>query len=76
VNSFIHAPGLPAYSAAKGGLDALTRQLALEYGPRHIRVNAVNPGLIGVESVRAALDAMIGSQLRAAGACGVRAHQW
>lgn len=57
VNSFIHAPGLPAYSAAKGGLDALTRQLALEYGPRGIRVNAVNPGLIVVESVRAALKA-------------------
>jgi NAD(P)-dependent dehydrogenase (short-subunit alcohol dehydrogenase family) len=56
VNSFMHAPGLPAYSAAKGGLDALTRQLALEYGPHGIRVNAVNPGLIAVESVRAALD--------------------
>lgn len=57
VNSFIHAPGLPAYSAAKGGLDALTRQLALEYGPHGIRVNAVNPGLIAVENVRAVLDA-------------------
>ena len=57
VNSFIHAPGLPAYSAAKGGVDALTRQLALEYGPRGIRVNAVNPGLIAVESIRAALEA-------------------
>lgn len=57
VNSFLHAPGLPAYSAAKGGVDALTRQLALEYGPRGIRVNAVNPGLIGVEAVQAALDA-------------------
>jgi NAD(P)-dependent dehydrogenase (short-subunit alcohol dehydrogenase family) len=57
VNSYLHAPGLPAYSAAKGGVDALTRQLALEYGPRGIRVNAVNPGLIAVESVRATLDA-------------------
>jgi len=55
VNSFIHAPGLPAYSAAKGGLDALTRQLALEYGPRGVRVNAVNHGLIAVESVADAL---------------------
>jgi NAD(P)-dependent dehydrogenase (short-subunit alcohol dehydrogenase family) len=56
VNSFIHVPGLPAYSAAKGGLDALTRQLAVEYGPRGVRVNAVNPGLIAVESVQAALE--------------------
>ena len=51
VNSVLHAPGLPAYSAAKGGVDALTRQLALEYGPQGIRVNAVNPGLIAVETV-------------------------
>ncbi len=56
VNSGIHAPGLPAYSAAKGGVDALTRQLALEYGPRGVRVNAVNPGLIAVETVAAFLD--------------------
>jgi len=57
INSTLHAPGLPAYSAAKGGVDALTRQLALEYGPKGIRVNAVNPGLIAVEAVRAWLDA-------------------
>lgn len=57
INSTVHAPGLPAYSAAKGGVDALTRQMALEYGPRGVRVNAVNPGLIAVETVRAFLDA-------------------
>jgi NAD(P)-dependent dehydrogenase (short-subunit alcohol dehydrogenase family) len=57
VNSHLHAPGLPAYSAAKGGVDALTRQLALEYGPQGIRVNAVNPGLIAVESVASWLEA-------------------
>ena len=56
INSVLHAPGLPAYSAAKGGVDALTRQLALEYGPRRIRVNAVNPGLIAVERVAAFLE--------------------
>lgn len=47
VNATLAAPGLPAYAAAKGGLEALVRQLALEYGPRGVRVNAVAPGLIG-----------------------------
>ncbi|WP_206341376.1 SDR family NAD(P)-dependent oxidoreductase, partial [Streptomyces ureilyticus] len=39
------APGFTAYAAAKGGLEALVRQLAVEYGP-HLRVNAVTPGPI------------------------------
>ncbi|WP_435827297.1 SDR family NAD(P)-dependent oxidoreductase [Nonomuraea dietziae] len=33
VNAFLAAPGLPAYAAAKAGLEGLVRQLALEYGP-------------------------------------------
>lgn len=45
VHSRIGLPGHPAYAAAKGGLNALTRQLAVEYGP-DIRVNAVIPGPI------------------------------
>jgi NAD(P)-dependent dehydrogenase (short-subunit alcohol dehydrogenase family) len=32
-----------AYCASKAGLDALTRVMAVELGPRGIRVNAVNP---------------------------------
>ncbi len=38
-------PGRPAYAAAKGGLVALARQLAVEYGPA-LRVNTVLPGPI------------------------------
>ncbi|TVT24778.1 SDR family oxidoreductase [Amycolatopsis acidiphila] len=47
VNGFLAAPGLPGYAAAKSGLDGLVRQLALEYGPKGVRVNAVAPGMIG-----------------------------
>lgn len=45
VHALVGLPGRPAYAAAKGGLEALVRQLAREYGPE-VRVNAVVPGPI------------------------------
>lgn len=46
VNASLAAPALPAYAAAKAGVEGLVRQLALDYGPQGIRVNAVAPGSI------------------------------
>ncbi|QMU76498.1 SDR family oxidoreductase [Streptacidiphilus sp. PB12-B1b] len=47
VNATLAAPWLPGYSAAKAGVEGLVRQLALDYGVRGIRANAVAPGMIG-----------------------------
>ncbi|MEM7047572.1 MAG: SDR family oxidoreductase [Pseudomonadota bacterium] len=38
--------GYPAYTAAKAAITGLTRSLAREFGPDHIRVNAVMPGWV------------------------------
>ncbi len=46
VASLAGIPGLSAYAASKGGLDALTRALAIDYAQDGIRCNVVNPGLI------------------------------
>ena len=45
----IGAPLAAAYCASKGGLINLTRQLAVDYGPDHVRVNAVCPGYIDTD---------------------------
>jgi NAD(P)-dependent dehydrogenase (short-subunit alcohol dehydrogenase family) len=39
------------YSATKAAVDAITRTLAKELGPRKIRVNAINPGMVMTEGV-------------------------
>jgi 3-oxoacyl-[acyl-carrier protein] reductase len=41
------------YSASKGAVDALTRTLAAELGPRKVRVNAISPGVVETEGTHA-----------------------
>ena len=48
VHGFAGFPNHAAYAATKGAIIAFTRELAIELAPRHIRVNAVGPGLIEV----------------------------
>jgi len=47
-------PGASVYSATKAAVDTVTKSLAKELGPRKIRVNAINPGMVETEGVRAA----------------------
>ncbi|HMF90000.1 MAG TPA: glucose 1-dehydrogenase [Candidatus Angelobacter sp.] len=48
VASTMTLPNTVVYTATKGAVDAVTRALAKELGPRKIRVNSINPG--GVET--------------------------
>ena len=44
--ALVGVPELAAYSAAKGGVTALARQVSVEYGRRNVRANAICPGTV------------------------------
>lgn len=45
-------PGTSVYSATKGAVDVITKSLSKELGPRKIRVNSVNPGMVDTEGTQ------------------------
>jgi 3-oxoacyl-[acyl-carrier protein] reductase len=54
VVSALAPPASSVYSSTKGAVDTITKALAKELGPRKIRVNAVNPGLVITEGTQTA----------------------
>ncbi|GBQ66658.1 dehydrogenase [Ameyamaea chiangmaiensis NBRC 103196] len=50
----ITPPNASVYSGTKGAVDAITGSLARELGPKKIRVNAINPGLVETEGTHTA----------------------
>lgn len=54
VVSRITPPGSAVYTATKGAVDGITGVLAKELGPRKIRVNSVNPGMVATEGTHSA----------------------
>jgi 3-oxoacyl-[acyl-carrier protein] reductase len=59
----ITPPGSAVYTGTKGAVDAITGVLSRELGPRKIRVNALNPGMIETEGTHTA--GFIGSDFEA-----------
>ena len=53
------APATAAYAAAKAGMLALTRALALELAPRGITCNAILPGIVPTEMNRGRMEALV-----------------
>jgi 3-oxoacyl-[acyl-carrier protein] reductase len=54
VVSTLAIPESAIYSGTKGAVDAITRSLASELGPRGIRVNAIRPGMVETEGTHSA----------------------
>jgi 3-oxoacyl-[acyl-carrier protein] reductase len=53
VVSRVTPPGSSVYTGTKGAVDAITGVLARELGPKKIRVNTLNPGMVETEGVQA-----------------------
>jgi NAD(P)-dependent dehydrogenase (short-subunit alcohol dehydrogenase family) len=56
INGFLGFGERAAYCAAKAAIQGLVRSLAVEWGPRGIRVNSVSPGTIATEMQQAMMD--------------------
>jgi NAD(P)-dependent dehydrogenase (short-subunit alcohol dehydrogenase family) len=56
VHAVATSVGIAAYAASKGALLALTRAMALEFGPENVRANAVLPGAVDTPMLHAGLS--------------------
>lgn len=52
--STLAPPNTAVYTGTKGAVDAITKVLAHELGPKKIRVNSINPGMVETEGTHAA----------------------
>ena len=65
VHALATSASIAAYAASKGGLLALTRAMAIEFGREGVRVNAVLPGAVDTPMLRGSLGRLEGRDLEA-----------
>jgi NAD(P)-dependent dehydrogenase (short-subunit alcohol dehydrogenase family) len=58
IAALIGSAAAHAYTAAKGGMVALSRALAVEFGPNNIRVNCICPGAIDTPMIAPVVDTL------------------
>jgi NAD(P)-dependent dehydrogenase (short-subunit alcohol dehydrogenase family) len=56
-SALVGSPGMAAYSASKGGMVSLAREMAIDYAAEGIRVNSICPGSIDTPMLRAGFEA-------------------
>ena len=55
-------PAMPAYSTTKAGLQGFTNAVALDYGPKGIRVNMISPGATATDMLKNSMQGLAKSQ--------------
>lgn len=70
VGGVIGVPGIASYAAAKAGVIGLTKQMAVDYGPDNVRVNAICPGTVPTPLVRKTWEVAGGFASGSAGSDG------
>jgi 3-oxoacyl-[acyl-carrier protein] reductase len=58
-------PGSSVYAATKASVDAITRVLSVELGPKKIRVNSINPGMVDTEGAKGFTESEFRKQVEA-----------
>ena len=75
--SALRPRGMTSYAVSKGGVISLTRAMAVDHGPEHVRVNCVLPGAVYTPlSYGGGMSEQAREQRRRASVLGIEGNGW